>query len=232
MSSVAVADTDVGLANRANGLADEMWDLLQGSRTAGADPWSLIEDAVALLTVVEGRLALQRERLSHYEALATTDPLTGVLNRRGFDQQMQRALAAARRHDESGVLLFVDLNGFKGINDRLGHAAGDATLCHVARILAENVRENDLVARLGGDEFIVVLTKTSAAEARSQTRRLSVLLNNAMVPFGDGQIAIRSSLGSAPYGPDDTATGILCRADAAMYANKPPGPSHSEAAAS
>ena len=216
-----MAKTDAALANAANEMTSELWGRLQGGRGHGVDAWSLVEDAVALLSVVEHRLAHQRDEAAHYQTLATTDPLTGLLNRRGFDDQMRRVLAAARRHDETGLVMFVDLDGFKRTNDELGHAAGDAVLRHVARTLAGNVRETDLVARLGGDEFVVVLTKTGADEAQSRARRLAVLLNNAELAVADRVVIVRASFGGAAYGPGDTAAGILCHADAAMYANKP-----------
>ena len=221
MSGLAIANTERALAREANRLTSELWGRLQGCRGQGVDAWSLVEDAVALLSAVEHRLARRRDEAAHYQTLATTDPLIGLLNRRGFDEQMRRVLAAASRHDETGLVLFVDLDDFKRTNDELGHAGGDAVLRHVASMLTDNVRETDVVARLGGDEFVVVLTKTGAEEAESRARRLAVLLNNAEMAVADRIVTVRASFGGAAYGPGDTAAGILCHADAAMYANKP-----------
>ena len=96
------------------------------------------------------------------EALADHDVLTRALNRRGFMTVLNRSMAYCRRHEVEAALLYLDMDGFKGVNDGLGHAAGDAALMAVADLLLANVRESDAVGRLGGDEFALLLMNAGA----------------------------------------------------------------------
>jgi diguanylate cyclase (GGDEF)-like protein len=198
-----------------------MWVTLnRGGHAAGGDPWALMEQAVGLISDLQCQLGAQRERIAYFESLATRDSLTGLLNRRGLDEHLRRLLAAARRHDERGVVVFVDLDGFKAVNDSMGHHAGDAMLRHLADLLVANVRESDIVARIGGDEFVVALVKTAPEEAESRSLRLQMLVNNSKFEFAGARIPVCASFGYAPYGPGDNPLEVFTRADAAMYENK------------
>ena len=177
-------------------------------------------DALLAAMHTERRLLHQALRLEEVEHLSRTDELTGAYNRRGFDQEFKRVLAAANRYGETGVLIYVDLDGFKPINDTYGHAAGDLILCEVVHILEENVREHDLVARLGGDEFAVLLTRTTWKNGLERAELLKHLLNTASVKWHDKNIAIRASLGFQRFGPDDCDETLLKKADNAMYQAK------------
>ena len=106
---------------------------------------------------LERELAAARSQMAALEARADVDPLTDVLNRRGFERELKRSLAYVKRYGPSAALLYLDLDGFKAVNDRHGHAAGDAVLKAVAMVLSRHVRASDVVARLGGDEFAVLL---------------------------------------------------------------------------
>ena len=117
---------------------------------------------------LELELAAARSEIVALAAHVDTDPLTGVLNRRGFERELKRALAYLKRYDTSAALLFVDLDRFKAINDSHGHAAGDAVLRAVAMVIARQVRASDLVARLGGDEFVVLLWNLTRGERTGQ----------------------------------------------------------------
>jgi len=121
----------------------------------------------------ERRIAELLDRVANLEETASTDDLTQVLNRRGFRAELERALAAAGRYGIKGMLIFIDLDGFKDVNDDHGHAAGDHILRTVACILNENVRETDYVARLGGDEFAILLP-TPRANRLSGARKSSI----------------------------------------------------------
>jgi diguanylate cyclase (GGDEF)-like protein len=158
------------------------------------------------------------ERLRH---LALHDPLTGLANRVQFEEAVGRALRGARRADEAFALLYMDLDGFKRVNDELGHAAGDELLAHVARLLRETVREGDLVARLGGDEF-AVLSRNAATEREVVLigERLRARLGTRY-PAGDRGIPIGLSIGAvierAPHDSVGDVKTLVARADAAMY---------------
>jgi diguanylate cyclase (GGDEF)-like protein len=153
--------------------------------------------------------------------LALRDELTGLPNRRAFDGLLAGAFARARRHATRLAVLFVDLDGFKAINDRLGHAAGDAVLREVANRLRSTVRASDVAARLGGDEFAVVVEDVrSPADAATVARKLQLAIAQ---PIDAGGEAVRctASVGVAlgPEGRAD-ADALLAAADAAMYERK------------
>ena len=221
IQSLARTESDNLLSTEASRLAEEMWVTLnRGGRATGADPWDLMEEAVGLISDLQRQLGAQRERIAYFESLATRDSLTGLLNRRGLDEQLRRLLADARRHYERGVVIFVDLDGFKAVNDTMGHHVGDAMLRHLADLLAANVRESDIVARIGGDEFVAALVKTAPEEAESRALRLQMLVNNSKFEFGGARIPVCASFGFAPYGPGDNPLEVFTRAAAAMYQNK------------
>jgi diguanylate cyclase (GGDEF)-like protein len=179
---------------------------------------------VMRLTAEVDRLAAQleqwRARVNDLEALIEVDPLTSLLNRRGFERELKRALAYVRRYGASAALLFLDLDSFKPINDRYGHAAGDATLAAVAATLTRHVRASDVVARFGGDEFAVLLWNVSAAAAAAKAAALESLIASNVVRWGFAALQVGASAGVALIGPADTAAELLARADAAMYQRK------------
>ncbi len=159
-------------------------------------------------------------RLLMLEAQAVTDSLTGLLNRRGFERELGRTLALAHRHDETGLLLFLDLDRFKNVNDSFGHAAGDEVLRRVGRVLASAVRKTDVVARLGGDEFGIILNRSDSDGGLRRARSIERLVNATVVDWKGEQIIVRGSVGSHPFGPEDDAAAVLARADDAMYQRK------------
>jgi len=161
-------------------------------------------------------LAAAGRRIAALERLVGRDPLTGVLNRRGFEAELDRALAFSRRYGTGAALAFFDIDRFKGINDRFGHAAGDLALVHVATALARNTRRSDIVARIGGDEFIVLLWTAGEADAAAKAERVREIIERPEA--GRPDVAI--SVGVTVLRTEDTAETALTRADAAMYADK------------
>lgn len=167
------------------------------------------------------------------ELLSRSDPLTGMLNRRSFDETLAAQIAHARRYKRSGALLIADLDRFKQINDEFGHAAGDEALRMVSRVLAENLRETDvvgrdeggLVARLGGDEFALLLPETDPAGAEAVGERLVAALAAEPLRLGDSEVRLGISIGVATFGEGQftTAEDLLAAADRAMYVVKAAG---------
>ena len=176
--------------------------------------------ALGAAAAAEHLIAEQTHRLAYLERLAHTDELTGLLNRHGFEGELNRALASSRRYDEEGALIYVDLDAFKPINDTHGHAAGDEVLRRVARLLLDNVRDTDYVARMGGDEFAVLLTRTNWDNALRRAETLDKILNGAMVGWQGRTIALRASFGIQAYGQEEDGHDLLHRADHAMYETK------------
>lgn len=167
------------------------------------------------------RIRLQ-EQLTH---LALHDQLTGLANRPLLREHVTQGLAVASRAANSVAVMFIDLDGFKAVNDRLGHNVGDAVLREVAQRVRSVVRETDLIGRYGGDEFVVVCSNTSAETAKTVAARICEAVR---APFEDAPgFAITASIGIAVHdGSDDTDIStdeIIAVADTAMYASKNDG---------
>ena len=216
---VVAAQEPIGLVENVGQIVDRLVAACTADGT-GIGTSSLLRNALIVAAEAKQRLAEQSERIAHLEALSLMDELTGLYNRRGFNEQLQRALAVAGRLGGTGVLAIIDLDNFKAINDGLGHQAGDAVLCHVAMLLNVNVRATDVVARIGGDEFATILTHTSPDASSHRASALDLLLNRSAVPWGDYEILVHASFGAKTYGTDDGADALIARADAAMYRNK------------
>ena len=166
--------------------------------------------------------ALQRQA-GWLAKAAQTDALTGLANRAGLQDRAAQLLAASGLY---GVML-LDLDGFKAVNDRHGHGAGDEVLIEVARRIRGALRGADTAARLGGDEFVVLVAGTADALDRLRLRELAERLQTtiqAEVPLRDGTVRVGSSLGIARFPADgQTLTGLLASADQAMYEDKQAG---------
>ncbi|HEX8103258.1 MAG TPA: GGDEF domain-containing protein [Solirubrobacteraceae bacterium] len=174
----------------------------------------------AVSTYVDVTERVERERRFRHEA--DHDPLTGVANRRRLVRTLDAAVARARRHEHGVAALAVDLDGFKAVNDRHGHAAGDEVLREVARRLVGAVRERDLVSRPGGDEFVLLLVDLGgpAGMAERLRDRVERVLQEP-IQVGEDRIALEAAVGLACFPADAAdAAGLLRAADAAMYARK------------
>jgi diguanylate cyclase (GGDEF)-like protein/PAS domain S-box-containing protein len=175
------------------------------------------------------RQAQDIEERKRYEgelgSLLEHDPLTGLLNRRGFVRELTQHMAEARRYGGGGCILFFDLDDFKWVNDTLGHRAGDEVISDVARIVLHQLRETDVFARLGGDEFAVLLPHASSGEARTVSRKLldAVRESCALTVGGGRRVTISVGVAAFDVGEYRTADDILHDADIAMYAAKESG---------
>ena len=168
----------------------------------------------------------QLEAMLHrVEALAITDPLTGLFNRRRFTDVLKREFALTKRYGNSLSCLMVDLDHFKQINDSYGHAAGDQVLKEVAHIIAGNCREVDLPTRHGGEEFALLLPHTAKPNAGILAKRLAKMIKAAVIRLGQTEIRVTASFGVAST--DDVASNLaedLVRAaDAALFRAKREG---------
>ena len=172
-------------------------------------------------------LKISRDRIADLEARVDIDPLTDVLNRRGFERELTRSLAYVKRYGTSAALIYLDLDGFKPVNDRHGHAAGDAVLKAIAAALLRNVRASDVAARIGGDEFAVLLWNVDAAAAAAKAAALEAAIYATQVCWGASTFVVGASAGVALLGPLDHPDEVLARADAAMYARKAERSRHS-----
>ena len=180
-----------------------------------------IEAARIALLEAERVIRAQEERIYQLQNLALTDELTGLLNRRGFTLALQRELSIARRDkDAAGVLVMIDLDGFKTINDMWGHSAGDDYLQAVAHALLSDVRANDTVARIGGDEFAILFTRMTEEVGMTRMNKLEKAFNSRMMQWGDKTLPLRASFGLASYSGINTPETIMAAADLKLYAHK------------
>jgi diguanylate cyclase (GGDEF)-like protein len=168
--------------------------------------------------IAERKQAEQRA----YE-LSIRDALTGLLNRRPLLEHLEHAIAYSARHKQLFALLFLDLNGFKTINDTFGHDAGDELLVRVAASLQNTVREADIVARLGGDEFVVLLKGIAAAAEAAQVAQKVAEAVARPFKIGGKCVSVEASIGISMYPQDGTtALALIKNADMAMYQGKNP----------
>lgn len=175
------------------------------------------------MTLLYARVADLNDRL---EQMAVTDGLTGLANRRHFNQSLDREWRRARRELDLVSLLMIDIDFFKGYNDHLGHLAGDDCLCRVARAIAASVhRPSDLAARYGGEEFTVVLPGTNAAGAVKVAERVRAAVAAVALPYPGSDKVVSISIGVATLRPiaDDAATLLIAAADEALYRAKETG---------
>jgi diguanylate cyclase (GGDEF)-like protein/PAS domain S-box-containing protein len=164
-----------------------------------------------------------REHERQLLALANSDPLTGLPNRRMFEFQLEKSLATARRQRSPLALIYLDLDHFKKINDTLGHAVGDEVLVEFGKRVKAVLRETDMLARLAGDEFTVILESSGGREGGELVAHK--ILQALAAPFvtGRNRLQIAASIGIALGGPRSSAVSLASAADAALYAAKRSG---------
>jgi diguanylate cyclase (GGDEF)-like protein len=165
----------------------------------------------------------RRERMQELERQAAEDALTGLSNRRRFEEDLAKAMARGQRDGSTGALLILDLDEFKRINDSQGHPAGDRLIRQVAEILRRRTRAGDVLARLGGDEFAVILPRCSRDEARAAAEAISAEIREGASDETVGAITV--SIGIAMFGEDPrtSVATLISEADVAMYAAKDGG---------
>jgi diguanylate cyclase (GGDEF)-like protein len=183
----------------------------------------LKDTLMALVSQIDGlrdEVGLLKTRLSEAQDLADRDGLTPLYNRRALMRELTRTAAEVERHGLAASLVYLDLDGFKAVNDRFGHAAGDVVLKTVAERLVRLVRETDVVGRLGGDEFAVILTHADQAAAELKAADLVGAVEGLPVDTGDWMVPLHLSCGVCEITGGQTPDQILARADGAMYQSK------------
>jgi diguanylate cyclase (GGDEF)-like protein len=157
-------------------------------------------------------------------ALSTIDALTGIHNRRSFDERLDMELARTQRYGAPCSLVMIDLDRFKIANDRHGHQAGDQVLRHVAALLDAEKRSGDLIARYGGEELAAILPHTEAADARAWAERVRARIEAEPTRWQDTALRVTASLGVAAAPPhEETPAALVAAADRALYAAKQQG---------
>ena len=174
----------------------------------------VVPASLGVLLALRARLERERDAMRGF---ALRDPLTGLANRRALDERLGYEIARHTRHGESFSVLALDLDGFKAVNDRFGHDAGDEVLCETASALVGAVRAQDTVVRLGGDEFCVLAPQTDAAHAEHLVERV----RESLAAVTTGVSGLSASIGTAVCPADGTTPeGLLAEADTAAIAAK------------
>lgn len=181
---------------------------------------ALLDWALAVAEAANQRVAELETRLAYLEGQVVTDEVSGVFNRRGFVLEFSRAIAMARRGGPGGAVIICDLDGFKRVNDVLGHATGDEALRQVSALLRRKVRKMDSVARLGGDEFAVLLIGATLASARRKCQCIARALASIPHQLSGQTIPLSASFGIATFTGEEEEETVLHRADMAMYEEK------------
>ncbi|QEA13975.1 GGDEF domain-containing protein [Comamonas flocculans] len=193
------------MAQKSQAMRTELHELRQRADTANAE----IE-----------RLRQELERTS---AQARHDPLTGALNRKGMEEALRREISGSQRHDAPLCVALLDLDNFKALNDRYGHAAGDGALLHLANVTRSAMRPQDQLARYGGEEFVLVLPGTTLEQGVEALKRLQRELSTHYFLSNEEHVLITFSAGVAQLAPEEEPASALRRADQAMYLAKRAG---------
>jgi diguanylate cyclase len=171
----------------------------------------------------EAELVKLHQELDRVSSQARHDPLTGALNRKGLDEALEREISNERRKSTPLCLALLDIDNFKKLNDRLGHAVGDEALSHLASVAREVMRPQDTLARYGGEEFVLLLPDTALANGIEAMTRLQRELTTRFFLSGNEKILITFSAGVAQLGSNESGTEAIRRADQAMYLAKRAG---------
>jgi diguanylate cyclase (GGDEF)-like protein len=169
---------------------------------------------------LRSQLAKALSRIDELEASADTDFLLDIPNRRGFERELNRAVAYIKRYHASGALVVLDVDRLKPINDAYGHAAGDEVLKAIVAVLLRHVRSSDVIGRLGGDEFALLLWNLSETDAKAKAASLEEAVDALSFVFRGRRISAGASAGVAILGAYAEASRALEEADSAMYVRK------------
>jgi diguanylate cyclase (GGDEF)-like protein len=226
--------TDVDVALRARDGADQVPTVIDadaGPTTLDADQPMWLGVRVTPLRDRRGAILIhtditERKRTqAQLEVQAARDVLTGLANRSTFEERLARALVVSRPDGDRVAVLFIDLDGFKPVNDTYGHAIGDEVLRSIGRRIGSVVRGSDTAGRLGGDEFAVLIDPlTDASVASASADRILAALSSP-IRTNAGEVTLGASIGVAVVGTptSESAASVIQRADAAMYASKQQG---------
>jgi diguanylate cyclase (GGDEF)-like protein len=165
-------------------------------------------------------LVMMRDATTEMVSRLETDPLSGVLNRRGFDERGGQLLALARENGAPAALVMADIDHFKAVNDRFGHAVGDLVIAQFAALLKNAAANDAVVVRLGGEEFAVLLLGKGLTEARSYAESVRSLISREPLAALGLDRLVTASFGVAQFAQGDSLFDLSCRADAALYEAK------------
>ena len=178
------------------------------------------DDTKTEIRRLKSQLAKARARIEQLQAMADTDFLLRIPNRRGFERELGRAISYIQRYHASGALIMLDVDRLKPINDNFGHAAGDEVLKTIVAVMLRQIRSSDVIGRLGGDEFALLLWNLSETDAHAKAAALEEDIDRLSFAFAGSAVGTGVSAGVAILGPHSEAARALAEADRAMYVRK------------
>src|SRR3954468_2968971 len=193
---------------------------LRRASAPGSRPPPVSNGTKATIRRLKAQLARTQAQIEELQASADTDFLLGIPNRRGFERELNRAIAYIKRYRAGGALVVLDVDRLKPINDAFGHAAGDQVLKAIVTTLLAQVRASDVVGRLGGDEFALLLWNLSETDAKAKAAAFEQAVDELSFVFRGQHVSAGASAGVALLGVQSDATRALEEADAAMYVRK------------
>ena len=193
---------------------------LQIKKLASADDADRIRELEVQVAILRRELLSLRIANAELERVVERDTLTPLYNRRYLINAVNNRLKRLGRYGTRSILVFVDVDGLKSINDTQGHCAGDFALVHIATLLSANVRATDIVARIGGDEFALILEELTREEAVAKLEGLRRVIADTPCEFSGTTLSLGASFGMAVMMDSDTDESLVARADADMYAQK------------
>jgi diguanylate cyclase (GGDEF)-like protein len=191
-----------------------------GSPAAASRSTGAADRARQTIRTLRAELARALQRIEELQASADTDFLLNILNRRGFERELNRSIGYIKRYRASGALIVFDVDRLKPVNDAFGHAAGDQVLTAVVAVMQRHVRVSDLIGRLGGDEFALFLWNLSETDARAKAGALEQAIDALTFEFDGRMVTAGASAGVAILDPHMKAATALQEADSAMYVRK------------
>lgn len=223
--------SDVGVhASKVEAITADLQTVSDDDPDSSVDVFAAISKIVEANSQLQQRLATaeqqieaQAAELQSYETEARTDSLTGLANRRAFDDEIQRRFNEWERRRTPFTLLILDIDHFKRFNDTHGHQAGDELLRKVGHVLAKAARQMDVPCRYGGEEFAVVLASSNIQEARIAAERFRKAIECSVIKFEGNQLSVTASFGVAQVGDQDDTMRLIRRADEALYKAKEAG---------
>jgi diguanylate cyclase len=216
----------IGKAKDISELTAVLDEVMRETRTVQLDAQRAHDELQIMRKKVEEteeEVARLQQELAHASEMVNHDPLTGALNRKGMNEALTTEVSRTKRQGGQMCLALLDIDNFKKLNDSLGHAAGDAALVHLAKVVEETIRPEDTLARYGGEEFVVILPNTGLEDAITAMTRVQRELTKRFFLHNNDKVLITFSCGVAELGQDETAQAALQRADGAMYLAKRAG---------
>ncbi len=216
----------ISRANDITELSDVLDEVMRETRVVQLNAQRTRDELAEMrhrVTEAESEVSRLQDELAHASEMVRHDPLTGALNRKGMNEAMAAEVARATRQHTSLCIALLDIDNFKKLNDSLGHAAGDAALIHLAKVVQDTIRPQDILARYGGEEFVVLLPDTPVENAVSAMVRVQRELTRRFFLHNNDKVLITFSCGVAELGENEDPHEALKRADAGMYLAKRAG---------